>query len=79
MNGDRWSWHGAVALTLALGVVFVLVEISGPWDPDPLTDSGANVLLTIVGALAAYLGFTVGGSSSKDEPDKDEPDKDGLE
>ena len=61
VNGDRWSWHGAVALTLAIGVVAVMVLIAGPWDPDPISDQGANVLLTIIGALAAYLGFTVGG------------------
>jgi hypothetical protein len=60
MNG-QWSWHGAVALTLAIGLVVVLVIVSGPWDPDPLSENGGNVLLAIVGALAAYLGFSVGG------------------
>jgi hypothetical protein len=63
MNGERWSWHGAVALVLALGIVIVLVEISGPWDPDPLSDTGANVLLTLIGALATYLGVKAGVDS----------------
>jgi hypothetical protein len=58
VNG-RWSWHGAVAVTLAVGVVAVLVIISGPWDPDPLTAEGSNILLTIIGALAVYLGASI--------------------
>ena len=60
----RFDWAGAAVfvLSLSLGIGFAgtLIIISGPWDPDPLSDAGATLLSTIggvlAGAVAAYFG-----------------------
>lgn len=61
----RTDWAGLaiviMALGLALGWAGTLLVISGPWDPDPLSDAGANLLSTVGGlmggAVAAYIGM----------------------
>ena len=74
----RFDWAGACALTLATGLAVgwggTLLLISGPWDPDPISDAGANLLATIggamVGAVAAYLGVQASTRSRQREADR---------
>lgn len=73
----RWSWHGAVALTLAIsvggayGTALVITALS----PQPLGDAGAAVLNTLGGVLVGSIGGWLGGSivAQNDRRDTEPP------
>jgi hypothetical protein len=68
MHKDR-DYAGIVALVLALsiGTAFTgtLLIISGPWDPDPLSEAGANLLSLLAGGMVAMLGHYMGATRHK--------------
>lgn len=75
-----WSWHGAVALVLAVcvgaGWAVALILASTPWT-DTISDKGADLLTAIggvlAGAVATYLGAAIADRARRQDDDTDEP------
>ena len=81
-----WSWHGAVALVIAVcvgvGWAAALILASTPWT-DTISDKGADLLTAIggvlAGAVATYLGAAITRSARRDADDAPPPHDEGGE
>lgn len=64
MKDFYWSWRGAVAVTLALGLAVTVVLLSvGQYHATP---EEANTISTVLGAVVGALATYVGGKHSND-------------